>query len=35
MTRYGSVIGIKKEKLREYMELHSNPWPEINSMIKE
>jgi L-rhamnose mutarotase len=35
VTRYGSVIGVKEEKLDYYKELHANPWPEVNRMIKE
>jgi L-rhamnose mutarotase len=35
IVRYGSVIKVKPEKLEEYKHLHANPWPEINSMIKE
>lgn len=35
MTRYGSVIKVRKEKLERYKELHANPWPEINAMIKK
>lgn len=31
--RYGSVIKVKPEKLKEYKDLHVNPWPEINRMI--
>lgn len=32
--RYGSVIGVKAEKLAEYKELHANAWPGVLSMIK-
>jgi len=35
MKRYGSVIGVKEEKLDEYKKLHTAVWPEILSMIKE
>jgi L-rhamnose mutarotase len=35
VTRYGSVIGVREEKLDYYKELHANPWPEVNRMIKE
>ena len=35
MKRYGSVIGVKEDKLDYYRELHANPWPEVNRMIKE
>lgn len=34
VTRYGWVIQVKAEKLDEYRELHANPWPEIDSMLK-
>jgi L-rhamnose mutarotase len=35
VQRYGSVIGVAEEKLEYYKELHANPWPEINSTLKE
>ena len=35
VTRYGSVIKVKPEKLAEYKELHANPWPGVNKMIRE
>ena len=35
VKRYGWVIKVKPEKLDYYKELHANPWPEINKMIKE
>jgi L-rhamnose mutarotase len=35
VKRYGSVIGVKEEKLEQYNDLHANPWPEVNSMLKE
>ena len=35
MQRYGSVIGIKSEKIEEYKILHANVWPEILNMIQE
>ena len=35
MERYGSVIGIKSEKIEEYKILHANVWPEILKMIQE
>ena len=34
VTRYGWVIQVKAEKLDEYKELHANPWPGIDSMLK-
>ena len=33
--RYGSVLGIKKEKITEYKELHANTWPDVLEMIKK
>ena len=27
MKRYGSVIGVKTEKLEEYKKLHADVWP--------
>ena len=35
VTRYGSVIRVKPEKLEEYKALHAHPWPEVNRMLKE
>ena len=35
VKRYGWVIKVKPEKLEEYKELHANPWPEVNKMLKE
>jgi L-rhamnose mutarotase len=35
IKRHGWVIRVKPEKLDEYKQLHTNPWPEVNSMIKE
>lgn len=35
VTRYGSVIRVKPEKLDEYRALHANPWPGVNKMIRE
>jgi L-rhamnose mutarotase len=33
MQRYGSVIQVRPEKLKEYKELHAAAWPEVLSMI--
>ncbi|OGV69872.1 MAG: L-rhamnose 1-epimerase [Lentisphaerae bacterium RIFOXYB12_FULL_65_16] len=33
MTRYGSVIGVKKAKLAEYKRLHAAVWPNVLKMI--
>ena len=35
MKRYGSVIGVKKEKLEEYKILHANPWEKVLQKITE
>ena len=35
MKRYGSVIGVKPEKLEEYKKLHAAVWPDVLTMIKE
>jgi len=35
VTRYGTVIKVKTEKLAEYKDLHANPWPGVNKMIRE
>ena len=35
LTRYGWVIQVKPEKLEEYKALHANPWPGVNSMLKQ
>lgn len=34
MKRYGSVIGLKDKKLREYKKLHAAVWPDVLRMIK-
>lgn len=33
MKRYGSVIGLRPEKIDEYKRLHAAAWPEILAMI--
>ncbi len=33
MKRYGQVIRVKPEKLKEYKELHAAVWPEVLDMI--
>lgn len=33
MKRYGSVIGVRPEKLEEYKKLHAAVWPEVLAMI--
>ncbi len=35
MKRYGSVIGVKPEKLEEYKRLHAAVWPGVLAKIKE
>ena len=35
MKRYGSVIGVRPEKLGEYKKLHAAVWPDVLRMIKE
>jgi len=34
MKRYGSVIGVRPEKLEEYKRLHAAVWPDVLKMIK-
>lgn len=33
MKRYGSVIGLKADKVEEYKRLHAAVWPEVLKMI--
>ncbi|HET7623753.1 MAG TPA: L-rhamnose mutarotase [Verrucomicrobiae bacterium] len=33
MKRYGSVIGVRREKLDEYRKLHAAVWPDVLRMI--
>jgi L-rhamnose mutarotase len=35
VQRFGSVIGVKEEKLEEYKRLHADVWPGVLKMIKE
>ena len=35
VTRYGSVIGVKPERLEEYKEVHADVWPGVLEQIKE
>jgi len=35
VIRKGWIIKVKPEKLDYYKELHANPWPSVNSMLKE
>ena len=34
VTRYGSVIGVKPERLEEYKEVHADVWPGVLKQIK-
>ncbi len=34
MQRYGSVLGVKEEKIPYYKELHAAVWPDVLQMIK-
>ena len=35
MKRYGSVVGVKEDKLEEYKELHAAVWPDVLKMIED
>ena len=35
MKRYGSVIGVRAEKLDEYKKLHAAVWPDVLRMIAQ
>lgn len=35
MKRYGTVIGLRAEKLDEYKKLHAAVWPDVLKMIKD
>ena len=35
MKRYGSVIGLKANKIDEYKRLHANVWPTVLNKISE
>jgi len=35
MKRYGSVIGVREDKIDEYKRLHAAVWPEVLSMIEQ
>lgn len=35
MKRYGTVIGLRAEKIDEYRKLHAEVWPEVLQMIHE
>lgn len=35
VRRFGQVIGIKPEDIKEYEDLHANAWPTIIEIIKD
>ena len=35
MHRHGMVIGVRKEKLEQYKQLHAAVWPDVLKLIKE
>lgn len=35
MKRYGSVIGLRESKIKEYKKLHAAVWPDVLKMIKK
>ena len=35
MKRYGQVIRVRSEKLKEYKKLHADAWVDVLKMIKE
>ncbi len=35
MKRYGTVIGLRPEKIAEYKKLHAAVWPDVLNMIKQ
>lgn len=34
-TRYGSVIGLRADKIAEYKKLHAAIWPQVAAMIRQ
>ena len=34
MKRYGSVVGINEDKIKEYKQLHAAVWPDVLGMIE-
>jgi len=34
VQRYGSVVGVKVEKVARYKELHAAVWPEVPAMLR-
>ncbi|MHC4622695.1 MAG: L-rhamnose mutarotase [Planctomycetota bacterium] len=35
VQRYGSVIGLREDKIEKYRELHANAWPGVLKKLKE
>jgi L-rhamnose mutarotase len=35
MQRYGSIIGVRKSKIRAYKKLHAAVWPDVEKMIRK
>ena len=35
MKRYGSIVGLRTEKLEEYVKLHTAVWPAVLDTIKQ
>ncbi|HVM60559.1 MAG TPA: L-rhamnose mutarotase [Verrucomicrobiae bacterium] len=35
MKRYGTVIGVRRERLEEYKALHAAVWPDVLKMIQQ
>ncbi len=35
MNRYGSLIGLREEKIAEYKQLHAAVWPNVLKMIQK
>jgi L-rhamnose mutarotase len=35
MKRYGSVVGIRPDKIEDYKKLHAKVWPDVLKMIKQ
>ncbi len=35
MTRYGTVVEVKEDRIEEYKRLHAAVWPEVLKMIAE
>jgi L-rhamnose mutarotase len=33
MTRYGTVLGVREDKVEEYKRLHAAVWPDVLAMI--